>query len=234
CHYAELEDRGYPSKISHVICLGTPHLGAPLEKAANVASWPLARLPETRPFADLFITGRSAGIKDLRFGSCLEEDWCGCDPDEFLRDRCCECPFLESATYCFVAATLSAGPSGAGGLMRALRVTYRSPSSESRPARIPTRTWSGAWPTRRRGCARPSDAWRPLSPTASMEPSPRSACRGTRSSSTSGSACVRRRLRSSQFAESGERRYARYKKPLIAPRRHPPRRRPRTRLPRRS
>ena len=137
CHYAELEDRGYTSKISHVICLGTPHVGAPLEKAANVASWPLTRLPETRPFADLFITGRSAGIKDLRFGSCLEEDWCDCDPDEFLRDRCCECPFLESATYCFVAATLSADPSGAGGLVGDLLVTYRSASGEGRRRRIP-------------------------------------------------------------------------------------------------
>jgi len=137
CHYADLEGREYTRRIGHVICLGTPHLGAPLEKAANVASWPLGRLPETRPFADLFLNGRSAGIKDLRFGSCLEDDWCDCDPDEFLRDRCRECPFLDSATYCFVAATLSAGPRGAGGRVGDLLVTYSSASGEGRRRRIP-------------------------------------------------------------------------------------------------
>jgi pimeloyl-ACP methyl ester carboxylesterase len=142
--YAELEDRQYTSRISHVICLGTPHLGAPLEKAANVASWPLGRLPETRPFADLFVNGRSAGIKDLRFGSCLEEDWCDCDPDEFLRDRCCECPFLESATYCFVAATLATKPSGAGGMVGDLLVTYRSASGGGRRRRIPFEAQHGS------------------------------------------------------------------------------------------
>jgi pimeloyl-ACP methyl ester carboxylesterase len=137
CHYADREGLDWASRVSHVICLGTPHLGAPLEKAANVASWPLGRLAESRPFADLFVNGRSAGIKDLRFGSCLEEDWCDCDPDEFLRDRCCECPFLESATYCFVAATLSPTPGGAGGLAGDLLVTYRSAAGEGRRRRIP-------------------------------------------------------------------------------------------------
>jgi len=144
CRYAELEDREYTSRITHVICLGTPHLGAPLEKAANVASWPFGRLPETRPFADLFVNGRSAGIKDLRFGSCLEEDWCDCDPDEFLRDRCCECPFLGTATYCFVAATLSASPGGAGGAVGDLLVTYRSASGGGRRRRIPFKTEHGS------------------------------------------------------------------------------------------
>jgi pimeloyl-ACP methyl ester carboxylesterase len=136
-HYAGFEQRRAASKVSHVICLGTPHLGAPLEKAANVAAWPLSRLPETRPFADLFLNGRSAGIKDLRFGNCLEDDWCDCDPDEFLRDRCREVPFLESARYCFVAATLSDHPGGASGLVGDLLVTYRSASGAGHRRRIP-------------------------------------------------------------------------------------------------
>jgi hypothetical protein len=53
------------------------------------------------------VNGRSIGIKDLRFGSCAEEDWCDCDPDEFLSDRCTEVPFLECATYYFIGATLT-------------------------------------------------------------------------------------------------------------------------------
>jgi len=136
CRYAELEDRPSAQRVGQVICLGTPHLGAPLERAANVAAWPLTRLAETRPFADLFLNGRSAGIKDLRYGSCVEEDWRDCDPDEFLHDRCCEVPFLDSANYYFVAATLAPTTGGTGGLVGDLLVTYQSASGVGRRRRI--------------------------------------------------------------------------------------------------
>jgi hypothetical protein len=119
--------------LRHVFCLGTPHLGAPLEKAANVAGWALDRLGETRPFAKIVNT-RSVGIKDLRFGSCAEEDWCDCEPDEFLRDRCREVPFLPSATYYFVGATLSPGPLGHA--LGDLLVRYPSASGSGRRRKV--------------------------------------------------------------------------------------------------
>jgi pimeloyl-ACP methyl ester carboxylesterase len=109
CHQGEHSGHEWTGRVRHVICLGTPHLGAPLERAANRAGWALGRLAETRPFAEL-VNGRSSGIKDLRFGSLLEEDWLECDPDEFLRDRCTEVPFLESASYWFVGATIARDP----------------------------------------------------------------------------------------------------------------------------
>jgi hypothetical protein len=68
-------------------------------------------LPETRAFAKI-INGRSVGIKDLRYGACVDEDWRDCDPDEFLRDRCNEVPFLPEANYYFVAARSTDGPLG--------------------------------------------------------------------------------------------------------------------------
>jgi hypothetical protein len=119
--------------VRHVFCLGSTHLGAPLEKAANVAAYALSRLPETRPLAKL-VNGRSVGIKDLRFGSCAEEDWCDCDPDEFLRDRCTEVPFLECATYYFVGATIT---QSTGSLVGDLLVRYPSASGSGRQRRIP-------------------------------------------------------------------------------------------------
>jgi pimeloyl-ACP methyl ester carboxylesterase len=137
CHYGEHGENRWTGKVRHVVCLGTPHLGAPLERAANVAGWALNRFPETRPFGDLFVNGRSAGIKDLRFGNCVEEDWCDCDPDEFLRDRCREVPFLPSATYCFVGATVTARPEGIGGAVGDLLVHYRSASGNGRRRQIP-------------------------------------------------------------------------------------------------
>jgi pimeloyl-ACP methyl ester carboxylesterase len=129
CHYGG----DWTRRVRHVFCLGSPHLGAPLEKVANLAAYALARLPETRPVAKI-VNGRSVGIKDLRFGSCAEEDWCDCDPDEFLRDRCTEVPFLECATYYFVGATLGRSPNS---LVGDLLVRYPSASGSGRRRRIP-------------------------------------------------------------------------------------------------
>jgi pimeloyl-ACP methyl ester carboxylesterase len=133
CHYG----RGLPAaeRIRHVFCLGTPHLGADLEKGANALAWALHRLPETRALAR-FLNARSAGIKDLRYGSCLEEDWMDCDPDEFLRDRCGEVPFLPHARYYFVGAQLSPAPLGraAGDLL--VRIPSASGRGNGRGRRI--------------------------------------------------------------------------------------------------
>jgi pimeloyl-ACP methyl ester carboxylesterase len=137
CRYSEIGGHAWVRRVRHVFCLGTPHLGAPLEKVANLAGWTLGRLPETRPFGELFFNGRSAGIKDLRFGNCVEEDWCDCDPDELLRDRCTEVPFLPGAAYYFVGATLTRRPDGLGRLVGDLLVTYPSASGSGRRRRIP-------------------------------------------------------------------------------------------------
>ena len=123
--------------MAHVFCLGAPHLGAPMEKAANAFGWTLSRLPETRPFAKL-VNGRSVGIKDLRFGSCAETDWVDCDPDEFLRDRVGEMPFLPNATYYFVGATLSRDENGPlGRILGDLLVRFPSASGRGRRRKIP-------------------------------------------------------------------------------------------------
>jgi pimeloyl-ACP methyl ester carboxylesterase len=137
CHYGEQEGHGWTAQLRHVFCLGTPHLGAPLEKATHMAAWTLGRLPESRPFADLFFNGRSAGIKDLRHGSLVEEDWSDVDPDDFLRSRCREVPFLPNATYCFIGATLTKRPDGLGAMIGDLLVNYPSASGHGRSRRIP-------------------------------------------------------------------------------------------------
>ncbi len=136
CHHGHDAEAAWVEPLRHVFCLGTPHLGAPLEKAANVAGWAFGRLPETRAFAKV-MNGRSSGIKDLRFGSCAEADWCDCDPDEFLRNRCQDVPFLETATYYFIGATLSREQGGMlGQLVGDLLVRYPSASGTGRRRRI--------------------------------------------------------------------------------------------------
>jgi len=137
CHYGERDGHAWTERLRHVFCLGAPHLGAPLERGANAVGWALSRLPEARPFAD-WINVRSAGVKDMRYGNCVEEDWCDCDPDELLRDRCTEVPFLPTANYYFVGATLARDPdSTAGRLAGDLMVQFASASGNGPKRRIP-------------------------------------------------------------------------------------------------
>ncbi|MGO9957613.1 MAG: esterase/lipase family protein [Solirubrobacteraceae bacterium] len=127
CHYAEEDGRRWVAAVNHVFCLGTPHLGAPLEKGVHLLGWAAGRLPETRALRSM-LDARSHGIKDMRFGALVEEDWHGHDPDEFLRDRCQEVPFLPDANYYFISAKLDDGPLGtlAGDLF------VRTPSASGR------------------------------------------------------------------------------------------------------
>jgi hypothetical protein len=84
------------------------------------------------------VNARSAGIKDLRFGNCVEEDWCDCDPDEFLRDRCREVPFVPTTTYYFIGATLTRdSDSPLAQVMGDLFVRLSSASGRGRRRRIP-------------------------------------------------------------------------------------------------
>ncbi len=137
CHHGAAAGRGWTRLVRHVFCLGTPHLGALLEKGANVGAWLLARPAETRPLSRL-ANLRSAGIKDLRFGSVVEEDWRDVDPDEFLRDRCTDVAFLPHAVYHFIATTVTTERDHPfGRVVGDLFVRLPSASGQGRRRRIP-------------------------------------------------------------------------------------------------
>jgi pimeloyl-ACP methyl ester carboxylesterase len=106
CHQAIERGDGWERRVRHVVSLGSPHKGAPVEEGVQVASAALAALPETRPFAG-FLRRRSGGIRDLRRGSLVDEDWRDRDPDALRAAACREVPLLEGATHCFVAATVT-------------------------------------------------------------------------------------------------------------------------------
>lgn len=77
--------------VSDIITLGTPHLGAPLERLANFGAKALGIFPESSPFGRILET-RSVGIADLRRG---------------LTGEVTKPP---SARYRLVSATLGATP----------------------------------------------------------------------------------------------------------------------------
>jgi len=75
-HQARVQGMAWPERVRGLACLGTPHEGASLERLGNHANRLLRVSPWTRPFMRLGDL-RSDGIRDLRFGHLLEEDWKG-------------------------------------------------------------------------------------------------------------------------------------------------------------
>lgn len=104
----------WPSLVHTIVCLGTPHLGAPLEQAVHHGSRLLAAFAESAPFARILDT-RSGGILDLRRGGP------DCDP-------------LPQASYHCISASVG-GPLGnvVGDLLvRQVSATGRIPGATAR------------------------------------------------------------------------------------------------------
>ncbi|MEH6608016.1 MAG: hypothetical protein V7696_01510 [Halioglobus sp.] len=104
CHYAQQDEHCWLSRLQRVVCLGTPHHGSPLEKAGYGLDVVLQNLPFAENLA--LTTRRSAGIKDLRHGNLLDEDWHGVDPDRQSVDRRIPVPLVPGVEYYFAAATV--------------------------------------------------------------------------------------------------------------------------------
>ena len=103
--------RRWTTKVRRVVLVGVPNNGAPLEVFVNMASaalWSLP-VPVTR-LMGLGLDRRSAGIKDLRFGAILDEDWQEQDPA--MRER--TPPHRERrprrAAYLVIAGSVTADP----------------------------------------------------------------------------------------------------------------------------
>jgi pimeloyl-ACP methyl ester carboxylesterase len=143
CHEAEVDGRSWAGLVRHVICVGTPHLGAPLERGVHRAVPVLGRVPETRPLAAL-LRDRSQGVKDLRHGVFATDDYHD-DPDDYLAERRREVPFLPGATYCFVGATITRDRHHPlGHLIGDLLVRYPSASGSDGRRTIPFELEHGA------------------------------------------------------------------------------------------
>jgi pimeloyl-ACP methyl ester carboxylesterase len=99
-------------KLSTVVFLGTPHCGAPLERAGNWVNTIADLNAYSAPFSSLAKL-RSAGITDLRHGSIVQED---AGADRFARSRPGPLTALpEGVTFYAVAGML--GNSGTDGLV---------------------------------------------------------------------------------------------------------------------
>lgn len=86
------------SQVTRLVCLGTPHTGAPLERGAARVAGSIGRFAMLAPLVRL-LSLRSDGIKDLARGSLLAQNHAGAAADETL--------LPPSVRQYFVAVTLS-------------------------------------------------------------------------------------------------------------------------------
>jgi len=135
CHQGRQRRSDWLDSVRHIFCLATPHLGAPLEKLGNVTGWLLNAFDVTRPIAKI-VNGRSDGIKDLRFGYLVDEDWQGRDADALLDNNRHDIPFLDSVAHYFIAATVTESPSHPLGFLLG-DMLVRFPSASAGAAQPP-------------------------------------------------------------------------------------------------
>ncbi len=120
CHYARRVwplgrrlpiGRPWTSKVRRVVLIGVPNTGAGLEALVNSASaalWALP-VPATR-LVGLGLDQRSAGIKDLRFGAILDEDWLERVPGALHRTPSHRPQRLRRADHFVIAGSVTADP----------------------------------------------------------------------------------------------------------------------------
>jgi pimeloyl-ACP methyl ester carboxylesterase len=105
CHVGEAEGHAWRKKLRTLVCIGSPHHGAPLERGGN---WIDVLLGISRYSAPLSSLGklRSAGVTDMRHGTVRDEDWRG--RDRFARTTVPTRLPLPTGVRCYaMAATLS-------------------------------------------------------------------------------------------------------------------------------
>jgi triacylglycerol lipase len=110
-HVASLAGHTWLGKVRRAIYVGTPHLGAPLERVGRVATRLLRAIPDpvTRLVADVADL-RSDGVKDLGDADLRHEDRARRAPRFALRDPRHPVPLLASIQHHLVAGSLSADP----------------------------------------------------------------------------------------------------------------------------
>lgn len=106
CEEGRQADHRWRPLLERLVFLGTPHHGAPLERAGHGLDVLLASTPFTAPFTRLGQL-RSAGITDLRHGHVLDTDWQGRERFGSGADHREPLPLPEGVACFTVAATLA-------------------------------------------------------------------------------------------------------------------------------
>ncbi len=115
CAVRTLAEHSWADRVTDVVTLGTPHLGAPLERGVHVGASAMGRFPQSAPFGRI-LEHRSAGILDLRSGLAADLQ------------------HLRHARYRLVGATLAGSPRHPVSMLLG-DAMVRLPSATGRPWR---------------------------------------------------------------------------------------------------
>ena len=106
--------QAWPQQLQKLVFLGTPHHGAPLERAGNWLHRVMDLSPYIAPFTRLSRI-RSEGITDLRHGNLLARDWQGASRFDH-RDLRQPLP-LPGGVACFAIASTAGSADSAGSML---------------------------------------------------------------------------------------------------------------------
>ena len=106
-YYATQQGYTWPERLDPLICLGSPHHGAPLERGGAWIDTLLERSPYSAPLARLGQI-RSDGITDLRYGYLRDTDWQHPEADIVGVDTRRPMPLPDHVTTYLMAATQGA------------------------------------------------------------------------------------------------------------------------------
>lgn len=106
CHYGEADAMTWRRKLRKLVCLGTPHHGAPLERGGSKLDRLFAFSRYSAPLGRLGRI-RSAGVTDMRFGNVLDEHWQGRDRFAHAGDARAELKLPDGVACYTVAATMA-------------------------------------------------------------------------------------------------------------------------------
>lgn len=105
CATAHERGHRWQDVLTDIVYLGSPHLGSWLEKVTNVGTWAIRRSSRAAPIGTL-IDGRSRGIKDLRFGTLVEDGWGDSPIDDLLTGLVEDAPWAADVTHHLVVGRL--------------------------------------------------------------------------------------------------------------------------------
>lgn len=103
-YYAAQQGYTWPERLDPLLCLGTPHHGAPMERGGAWIDALLERSPYSAPLARLGQI-RSDGITDLRYGYLRDTDWRYPKGNRVRHDTRQPLPLPDHVTTYLMAAT---------------------------------------------------------------------------------------------------------------------------------